>query len=354
MFSAARLTVARLRRQVTKKALADDAKISPLTFTRLESGQTIEPTDETVAAIAKALDYPATFFTMDDELDLAIHNPTFRRASNVAAKKLDAVLQAGYLAFPIEKALRGLFDLPELDLLDLRGENDPETAALSLREHWGIGIKPIGNLIKVLESKGIRVFGLAENTKSIDAFACWHEDRPFMFLNTFKSAERSRFDAAHELGHLVLHKHGHTEVMENEADRFAAAFLMPKEDVIAQLDRRMLSVSGLIKAKKRWGVSLAALARTARTYGLISDWHYRDICRQIAIAGYRTKEPEPMARDVSHIWRIFYTELWRKKVTREEFARSLNMPIDELHSLIDLLLDKPAELAGTPGLRLVA
>ena len=43
-----------------------------------------------------------------------------------------------------------------------------------------------------------------------------------------------RFDAAHELGHLVLHSDD-KNVLENmkdkehEADRFASSFLMPKE-----------------------------------------------------------------------------------------------------------------------------
>src|SRR3546814_6566541 len=47
-----------------------------------------------------------------------------------------------------------------------------------------------------------------EDTKNVDAFSCWRNGQPFVFLNTFKSAERSRFDAAHELAHLVLHRHG--------------------------------------------------------------------------------------------------------------------------------------------------
>jgi Zn-dependent peptidase ImmA (M78 family) len=59
-------------------------------------------------------------------------------------------------------------------------------------------------------------------------------------LNTFKSAERSRFDAAHELAHLVLHIHGMTSGgrdIEREADMFASAFLINRGDLIGHLGR---------------------------------------------------------------------------------------------------------------------
>jgi hypothetical protein len=47
---------------------------------------------------------------------------------------------------------------------------------------------------------------------------------------------RGRFDAAHELGHLVMH--GHERPLpgpeaEREANQFASAFLMPRADVVA-------------------------------------------------------------------------------------------------------------------------
>ena len=51
--------------------------------------------------------------------------------------------------------------------------------------------------------------------------------------DTNKTAEHSRFDAAHELGHLVLHRHGPPRGIEAErqANAFASAFLMPHGSV---------------------------------------------------------------------------------------------------------------------------
>src|SRR5205085_7960830 len=131
---------------------------------------------------------------------------------------------------------------------------------------------PISNMIKLLESKGVRVFSLAENTKNVDAFSCWRNDIPYVFLNTFKSAERSRLDAAHELGHLVLHKHGGPRQgrdAEAEANTFASSFLMPKADVRSRIPF-VRTLDDIVSAKKRWGVSTGALAYWLYKLGILS------------------------------------------------------------------------------------
>ena len=83
--------------------------------------------------------------------------------------------------------------------------DDPEKTALTLRAEWKLGMLPIKNMIGVLESHGIAVFRLPLEVKEVDAFSFYHDGRPIIFLNTFKSPERQRFDAAHELGHIILH-----------------------------------------------------------------------------------------------------------------------------------------------------
>jgi len=67
----------------------------------------------------------------------------------------------------------------------------------------------------------------------------WKEGTPFIFLNSAKSAERGRHDAAHELGHLVLHRHGGPigRKAEEQANAFASAFLMPRSSILAHVPR---------------------------------------------------------------------------------------------------------------------
>lgn len=338
MFSASRLSVARKRKQFTKKELAEKAGITAVHLTRLENGAGGDPSPATVQAIADALEYPYDFFYGSDCDELAVDAVSFRSLSSLSARQRDAALAAGVIAFELHDWVAERFSLPQPRLLDLRDE-EPRAAAEALRSHWGIGTKPVDHMIKLLEAKGVRVFALAEQHKNVDAFSCWHGEIPFVFLNTFKSAERSRFDAAHELGHLVLHIHGASgsRDVEREADAFASSFLINRGDLISHLPR-VHSLNQLVAAKKRWGVSVAALARTAFDVGLLSDWHYRDMCKQMSILGYRSNEPLGLPREKSALWRLVFEELWKDGATRETIAKELRVPAQEVEALVGQLV----------------
>lgn len=357
MFNPNRLAIARKRRQLTKKDLAKKAGITPLTLTRLERGDTSDPEEETVSALARALDYPVEFFFLDDCEELSTEAVSFRSLSSLTARQRDAALAAGSVAFLLDEWVTQRFNLPQPDLIDLRDE-DPVTAAGVVRGHWGIGSKPIPDMLKLLEAKGVRVFSLSEKNKNVDAYSCWRDKIPYVFLNTFKSAERSRFDAAHELGHLVLHIHGASgnRDVEREADQFASAFLIPRADLISHVPR-VQSLSQLVAAKKRWGVSVAALARSAFDANLVSDWNYRELCKQMSAMGYRSQEPQALPRERSTLWLKVFESLWKDKLTKDHVAKALSIPSDEIEAIVGgLLLDRaaPAPSVGRqPLLRVV-
>lgn len=355
MFSASRLAVARKRRQMTKKDLAARAGVSAVHLTRLESGRAAEPASDTVAALASALRYPVDFFHLPDCDELPLEAVSFRSLSSLSARQRDAALAGGAIAFDLYRWTANRFTLPEPDLPDMR-EDESRAAAGALRSHWGVGSRPIGHIVKLLEAKGVRVFTLAEQHKNVDAFSCWHDGVPFVFLNTFKSAERSRFDAAHELGHLVLHVGGvrGDRDAEREADNFASAFLVPRGDLIGNLPRAQ-TLDQLIAAKARWGVSVAALARAAFDVGLISEWHYRDLCKWISMRGYRKTEPREMPRERSVLWQKVFEALWTEGRTRDAVARELCLPRDEIDALIgELVAPAPVRpIRKTPQLSVV-
>lgn len=333
-FSKTRLSIARKRRQLTKKSLAEKAKISQLTLTRIENGVTLEPEDETVGHLASALNYPISFFYLDDCEELSDNAVSFRSLSALTARQRDSALAAGVIAYEINDWVQDRFNLPEPNFIDLRKEG-PKVAAHALRKYWGIGEKPIPNMIKLLEAKGARVFSLSESNSNLDAYSCWRNGVPYVFLNTYKSAERSRFDAAHELGHLVLHIHGENKgrEVEREADQFASAFLIPRGDLVSQVPRG-LTLTKLVSLKHRWGVSVPALARAIYDTQLISDWSYREFCKQISQKGYRTSEPEPRERESSVVWKKILESLWSEKLTKRDIASDLGIPEDEVEALI--------------------
>lgn len=341
MFNPTRLALARRRRRMTARALAEATGINPVTLSRLEAGKH-EPEAKTVALLAEKLRFDIGFFMQDSLDELPADAASFRSMSAMTAKERDAALAAGAFGYALLDWVEARFNLPDQQLIDLRHESDPESAALTLRQQWGLGEQPVPNMLRLLESKGVRALSLAENTKTVDAFSCWRNSTPYIFLNTFKSAEHSRFDAAHELGHLVLHKHGGPSGRdaEIEANAFASAFLMPRMDVKSRVPF-VGTLDDIVRAKRRWGVSAAALNYRLHKVGVTTEWQNRTFCIQINQRGYRILEPEPMAREESTVWRMILSELWSERVTRAHIARELHLPEDEVESLVFGLLSSP-------------
>lgn len=333
-FNPARLELAMDRRRLTARALAERAGVTVVSLSQIKTGKQM-PQDATVQRIAEALDYPLSFFLGEDVDTLPAEAVSFRSLSSVTQRERKAAIAAGGVAYLVADWLHSNYELPQSTLVDAGPERDPATAARALRQEWALGEKPIRNLIKLLESKGIRVFSLAENTKNVDAFSCWRNDEPFIFLNTFKTTERSRFDAAHELGHLVMHKHGGSnqgQQAEVEANAFASSFLMPRADVISEMPR-IQTLRQIISYKRRWGVSAAALTYRLHKIGLISDWQYRAFNIQLR-TDYGSQEPDSMMRETSTLWKKVLDDLWEQKLTRADIADELSIPHSELENLL--------------------
>lgn len=333
-FNPARLDLAMDRRRLTARALAELADITVVSLSQIKTGKQV-PQEATVLRIAEALEYPVAFFYGNDLDVLPAEAVSFRSLSSVTKRESNAAIAAGGIAYLVSDWLHSKYELPSPNLVDAGPERDPATAARALRQAWGLGEKPISNLIKLLEAKGIRVFSLAENTKNVDAFSCWRNDEPFIFLNTFKTTERSRFDAAHELGHLVLHKHGGSNQgpqAESEANAFASSFLMPRADVISEVPR-VNSLRQILLGKKRWGVSAAALTYRLHKIGLITDWQYRSFNIQLR-TDYGNNEPDSMERETSTLWKMVLSDLWEQGLTRANIADELDIPHGELENLL--------------------
>jgi Zn-dependent peptidase ImmA (M78 family)/transcriptional regulator with XRE-family HTH domain len=335
MFNPSRLTLARHRRGLTKGKLAKLVRMTPLTISRYESGES-QPSMAAIEELATALHFPPTFFAGPDLEAPSVDGVSFRALSKMTASQRDSALGAGTLAVALSDFLDTKFDLPAIDVPELaRGIIDPTTAADMVRAAWGLGTKPIPNVVHLMESHGIRVFSLVEECRELDAFSFWQDGRPFICLNTMKTAEHSRFDAIHELGHLVLHRdhsrpRGRPE--EQEAHAFASAFLMPQADVLAHAVR-FPSFHDLVVAKRRWGVSVAALAHRLHKLNLLSDWHYRELCIEISRYG-RMREPNSIQHELSQLLAKTLGALRSEGLGRAAVARELSIYPDELDSLV--------------------
>ncbi len=166
---------------------------------------------------------------------------------------------------------------PRPQYLTFRPRPCPREGAKAVRAAWGLGAGPIDNVVRLLEACGIVMTRNEIGTADVDSFSTWLPQRPVIVLASDKrDAARSRFDAAHELGHLVMHADAEPgrHVIENQAHRFAAAFLMPAETIAKEFPHRM-SWPAFIKLKERWRVSLQVLLIRAKTLGALSSDGYR-------------------------------------------------------------------------------
>jgi Zn-dependent peptidase ImmA (M78 family)/DNA-binding XRE family transcriptional regulator len=352
MFNATRLVLARQRRGLTMTQLAKVCEVTRRMITGYESGEYV-PGPETLARMSETLKFPEAFFLGDDLEQVVEETASFRSMSKMTAGQRNMALGQGALALHFSRWIERRFELPPVSLPDLRHERDPEAAAAAVRQHWGLGQQPVKNLLHLLESKGVRVFSLSIDAAEVDAFSLWKDSLPFVFLNTRKSAEHSRFDAAHELGHLLLHRHaapGGREA-EAEADAFASAFLMPRGSVLAHAPR-FATLEQLIRLKRIWTVSLSALTYRLHAVGLLSDWHYRGLCIEISQRGFRKSEPEEAPRENSQVLAKVFAALRAEGMTKGDIAAQLGIHPSEIDQLaFGLMLVSLTETAGDSAAR---
>lgn len=346
MFNSSRLTLARQRRSLTKKELAESIGLSRRMVSKYESGDG-EPSPATIQLLIRELGFPASFFEAETIEPPPVDGVSFRSLSSMRASQRDAVRSQATIAQGIADWIDVRFRLPEPNIPDIRYDESPEAAAESVRAEWGLGQRSIRNLVHLLEAHGARVFSLAESSREVDAFSFWRDGTPFIFLNTTKSGERGRTDAAHELGHLVMHRHGppRGRDAEREANIFASAFLMPRSSVIASKPRS-INLSTLDSLKSKWGVSAVALNYRLHALGLTSDWHYRSLCIELSKRGYRTTEPNGIEREASQLLQKVFHDLRLDGVTLDDVAGELHISPEELRGLVFGLV---RELRHLPG-----
>ncbi len=228
--------------------------------------------------------------------------PHFRSLRSTSQLARDQAFAYGRMAVDIASSLERHVEFPERDVPYAPVNNDdhlddsPERAAQLVRKSWGIESGPVEHLIRLLENRGILVVFSPEQAASVDAYSFDSRLRPVVVLNPIKrDYYRQRFDSAHELGHLVMHCDAEPggRIVEDQANRFAAEFLMPADQIRHVLPTGMGGNAWrtLAQLKEQWGVSIQALLYRARSLGVLSDVSYRNAMRTISNRGWRRNEP---------------------------------------------------------------
>src|SRR4051794_15114472 len=232
-FQPARLTLARALRGLSQKRLADDVGVNPASVSQWEAGATV-PTPENLEHLAVVLGCLPDFFARPWR-PVATGSPFFRSRRSTPQRERDKAEAYAVALAEVATALERWVELPSFASLGSRLSYDEraglagiEQAVQDLRAAWGIPHGPIPNVVRRLEARGAIVAAVGAFDKRLDAFSLRTRTRPIVVLCSDQgNAARRRFDAAHELGHLLLHdaparaNHG----QEEQAHRFAAALL---------------------------------------------------------------------------------------------------------------------------------
>lgn len=304
-----RITEAREARAMSMGELADAINITRQSVSKYERG-IIKPAPEVLQAISLVLDFPFDFFYKKESLANARSSSLFFRSNSGITKKLKTA--CSYQVKWVNEIREQLAEYVnfidhEIPTIDTNYEDlsfeDIEELALSVREAWGMKDEPVKDLIGILENKGVILSQFAVNDfcefKGIDAFSSWRNGVPYiLYHSTQKSAVRTRFSILHELGHLIMHssvseedavKKGIIDFADQQADRFAAAFLLPATSFPNDVHGSSLSSFEAIKLK--WEVSLSAIIKRCENLGILSENQIGYLKKQMTMKKYWRSEP---------------------------------------------------------------
>lgn len=289
-FEPDRLREAREVRECTQPSLAEMVGVTRQAISQYELGRTY-PSPEILTAIAECLRFPEHRFVRS--VPQHPSSPMFFRSMASASKsaRTRAQRKFNWLVQDVCKLLGDYVVFPEVNFptLDLPsdptalGADDLERAASETRRHFGLGDGPISDIVLLLENHGAIIARQELSANKLDAFSSIVDGRPYIVLGSDKaSAVRSRFDAAHELAHIILHskldknrinKPEINKLLEKQANYFAGAFLMPKS--VYKCEFPGPSLDELVVLKRRWRVSVAAMIRRAYNLRLITEYEYK-------------------------------------------------------------------------------
>jgi Zn-dependent peptidase ImmA (M78 family)/DNA-binding XRE family transcriptional regulator len=372
-FVGSRLLEARRARGITASDLASMIQVSVQSLSKYENGHQT-PRHETVERLSETLGLPQPYFFRPHKAE--DKRPVFWRSKlSALTSDLDrASVRLEWLKEVIDY-LGQFFDFPHLTLLRLDVPRDPlkitsdflENAASAVRAEWSVRRGPLPDVLEKVEDSGVLVSRIHVRAEKVDAFSQW-SDRfgiPFIVLSRDKaSAARQRWDALHELAHILLHQHvthdqlnnrATYKILEKQADTFASLMLLPERDFLDELYAPTLD--GMLSLKERWGVSVAAMIMRSASLDLIDDFTAKRMWMNYTRRGWRKGEPfdGKMEKETPHLIRRSFEMLLEGNVqTVADIRNALPFPLDDLEEIADLepgTLGAPVQARAEPVLK---
>ncbi|WP_145511572.1 XRE family transcriptional regulator [Yersinia kristensenii] len=303
-FQPDRLAQVLAARRLSQTQLATMVGVSPATISKWRSGQQA-PESDALERLASVVNVTSEWFTRP--MLTGMSKPLFRSNASAHAAARAMLETRIYWASELVTKLTEFVDLPELKLpyrsfknIDEISDADIEDAATECRTIWNLGRKEIPDLALAAESNGIILVREETGVAQIEGLSAWNEALgvPFVLLSSDKgNAFRSRFDLAHEIGHLILHRSVGNELdaeryklKENQAHRFAGALLLPAE-TFAEEVRIPVTLDSLLLIKQRYGISVAASLMRLYALNIITEEEKQNLYKRRSARWGAKSEP---------------------------------------------------------------
>lgn len=337
------------QRQVIEKA---GGALSAPSLSQIESGK-LRPSQATVALLAETLEVPPAFFSVQWP-DGDRPSTFFRHLRSTSVRDRRRATAQALLLSDFVAALGQLVRLPDIEVPSVpaaRGSSrdEIEEAAARVRQAWELGHRPVAHVVRELERHGVVIARISLGHTAVDAFSTRVGPRPLVLLTDDKADNyvRSRFDAAHELGHLVMHENEEpgTREVERQAQDFASSFLLPEVVAREELPTRLDATgwSRLAEMKRTWGISMAALLYRARSLRMISADAHQSAMRYMSARGWRRLEPGDREMGTPEAPLLLERSVARAALEAgldlEQLITSACLPVPDLLDLLEAAVD---------------
>lgn len=295
----ARIRQARLLADMTQRQLAErlrerDYTVTPAAISKYENNKSYPPAQFLLLACSE-LGVLSTYFSHQPAK--TVEWKSFRRHSTLGKKQQEVAKQHAADLAELHIELWSLLypdKFPKLPSpISVDTYAGAEQVANNLREMWDLGNRPLDNLVQTSEDRGVVVISWDDETGKFDGLSGWCGDYPVTVINTNRTADRIRFNLAHEIGHLAMDTANAEEDEESLVHRFAAALLVPANHAFHELGRRRYKLDwGELKMlKRKYGLSMTAWVRRAYDLGIINHSAYKTMNVELRKRGWHKEEP---------------------------------------------------------------
>lgn len=297
------------------------------------------PNSATLIKLAQVLQVGTEYFLRPEAV--ALEGIEYRKRSTLPKKRLEAIehevidqierrieLESLFPASPF-KPFAPVVGLPK-KISDL---SQIESVAETVRNAWGLGFAPIPELIDALETHGVRVFMIdAHADPKFDGLAASVSGMPVIVVGSNWPGDRQRFTMAHELGHLMLAGRVAEDLDEELAcNRFAGAFLVPRQSALQELGTRRshIELRELALLKEEFGLSMGGVLYRARDLGIVTAAWREQQAREFRRKGWHLTEPGAVYPvEQPHVFeQLIFHALAEDYIGESKAAELMRMPL---------------------------